>query len=361
MSQSTRIAIIGAGGIAAVHLAALAKEPRVELKALADISLERARALGEKHGVPLYYADYRDLLTNEEIDAVIVCVPNHLHAPVAIAALEAGKHVLSEKPMAMNAMLAEEMIKVAERSGKVLMIAQNNRFHSESLLLKSWVEQKRLGRVYHIKTGWVRRNGIPGWGSWFTRKELAGGGPLIDVGVHVLDLALWVLGYPKPVSVFGQAYSMFGPHKRKLSGWGEFRPDGVYDVEDLAVALIRFEDGSTLALDASWASHIPEERVYLDLYGEQGGASLDLIHHTVTLFQEGQEGFIDSVYRPPKRDDRLALLQNFIDVIHGRAEPVCRPEQSLLIQHILDAVYRSAETGELVKLGPEVSVAPSLP
>jgi predicted dehydrogenase len=242
------------------------------------------------------------------------------------------------------------MKEAADRSGKILMVAQNNRFRSETMLAKKWVDEKKLGKVYHAKTGWVRRNGIPGWGSWFTQRERAGGGPLIDLGVHVLDLTLWVMGYPKPVAVYGRTYDMFGPLKQKLMGYGSVNDQGRFDVEDLAVAMIQFADGSSLVLDVSWASYIKEERVYLELYGDRGGASLDFIGRTATLYKEEEQHSVDSVVHLEPHNERLALLKNFLDSILGKAEPICKPEESIMIQRILDAIYQSTETGELVRL-----------
>jgi predicted dehydrogenase len=345
-----RIGIIGAGGISRAHLSAIQREPRAECVAIADVSLAAARMVAEQFRIPQVYTDYRQLLAADGIDAIIVCVPNFLHAPVTIDALRAGKHVLTEKPMAMNVSLARDMKTAADQEKKILMVAQNNRFRAETLLLRRWVMEKRLGQVYYAKTGWTRRNGIPGWGSWFTQKQLAGGGPLIDVGVHVLDLALWIMGYPKPVSVLGRTYGVFGPRKMKLSGWGQVQEQGIYDVEDLAVAMIQFDDGSSLVLEASWASYTNEDRVYLEIYGDHAGASADFNRGTVTLYEESEVAPLDTVYRPSHRDDRLELLGNFLDAIEGKAEPICKPEEGILIQEILDAVYRSAQTGELVHL-----------
>jgi len=350
MVDPIRIGVIGAGGISSHHLQVIQEEARVDPVAIADISLEAANRMAETFQISRVYTDYEKMLESEDIDAVVVCVPNFLHAEVAIRALEAGKHVLSEKPMAMNVDLARQMKETADRSGKVLMIAQNNRFRGETLLAKKLVDENRMGKIYHAKTGWVRRNGIPGWGSWFTQKELSGGGPLIDVGVHVLDLTLWIMGYPKPVSVLGRTYDVFGPRKLKLSGYGQLREQGIYNVEDLAVAMIQFEDGSSLVLDASWASYIKEERVFLEIYGEQGGASLDFNEKTVTLYQDGDGAPMDTVYHPQTSNGRLALWQNFADAIEGKAEPICKPEEGIIIQKILDAIYLSAQTGELVKL-----------
>ncbi|WP_124728035.1 Gfo/Idh/MocA family protein [Staphylospora marina] len=352
--QKVRIGIVGAGGISRAHLSAIAKEPRTVCQAIADVSLDAARNVAEEYRIPEVHADYVRLLESPDIDAVIVCVPNFLHSRVTVDALRAGKHVLTEKPMALNVHLAREMKEAADQAGKVLMVAQNNRFRPETQLVKRWVESGRLGNIYHVKTGWIRRNGIPGWGSWFTQKQLAGGGPLIDVGVHVLDLALWVIGHPKPVSVVGKTYDVFGPRRMKLSGWGQVQENGIYDVEDLALAMIQFEQGISMLLEASWASYINEDRVYLELYGDKAGASVDFNRGTVTLFEDNGDGPVDTVYRPGPGDDRLLLLTNFTDAILSQADPVCKPEEGILIQEILDAAYLSAKTGDQVRFAVPV-------
>ncbi|SFF93941.1 Predicted dehydrogenase [Planifilum fulgidum] len=350
MRKKWRFGIVGAGGISELHLKTLEKEPRAEVAAISDVAVEKARERAEKHRIPHIYRDYRDLIRREDVDAVLVCVPNDLHAPVAIEALRAGKHVLCEKPMAINGDLARQMAEVARETDRVLMIGQNNRFHSEVLLLKELIEKGKLGQIYHAKTGWIRRNGIPGWGSWFTSMERAGGGPLIDIGVHMLDLTLWLMGFPKPLAVFGQTYGVFGPRKKGLSSYGSIDERGVFDVEDLAVAMIRFEGGVTLTLDVSWAAYVERDRVFVNLFGSEGGAAVDLQDRKIALFHEEGNTPVDSVIRPARRDDRLHLLKNFIDSMEGTASPICTPEHGVYIHRILDAIYRSSRTGELVKL-----------
>lgn len=349
MSRVYQFGIVGAGGISEVHLQAIAKEPRAEVRAIADVILELAKDQAKKHQIPQVYSDYREMLAEEELDAIIICVPNFLHASLAMEALQAGKHVITEKPMALNAELAKQMKGTAEENGKVLMVGQNNRFHAATFLLKEQIAENKLGNIYHAKTGWVRRNGIPGWGSWFTQKELAGGGPLIDIGVHVLDLTLWLMGYPRPVSVFAKTYDIFGPQKQKLSMWGRVNDQGTYNVEDSAVAMIQFESGFSLVLDASWASHIEKERVYVELYGEKAGASVDIQQQTITLYSDGEHGPEDTVLRPASFDGRLFMLTNFIDAIEGKKELICKPDEGIIVQQILDAIYESSRTGELVR------------
>ncbi|MGO0063419.1 Gfo/Idh/MocA family protein [Brevibacillus fluminis] len=345
-----KIGIIGAGSISEAHLEAMKGDSRAEVMAIADISEEQGASRAEQYRIPQVFTDYGEMLKLADIDAVIVCVPNYLHIEATKSALAAGKHVLCEKPMAMNVAQAEEMIAAARQADKILMVAQNNRFRSDTQYVKQMLEEGKLGEVYHAKAGWVRRNGIPGWGSWFTRKDLAGGGPLIDIGVHMLDVALWLVGHPKPVSVLGQTYAQFGPHKRGLSEWGRKDESGYFDVEDMAVAMITFENGFTLTLDASWASHIKEENVFLDLYGKEGGTSLRLMDQQFAYYHELNGAAATTEIQPNPVKERVQLFRNFLDSVEGTATPLCTPEQALYINRLIEAIYLSAQTGEAVRL-----------
>lgn len=348
--QKWKIGIIGAGGISEAHLQAIKDEPRAEVTAIADVSAEMASHRASRHAIPSVFSDYQEMLAKAEIDAVIVCVPNDLHAETANHALEAGKHVLCEKPMAIHVQQAETMIAAAKRADKILMVGHNNRFRSDAEQVKRLLDEGKLGSVYHAKAGWTRRHGIPGWGSWFTQKERAGGGPLIDIGVHMLDLTLWLVGHPKPVSVLGQTYAKFGPQRRGLSEWGRIDEHGHFDVEDMAVALITFENGFTLSLDASWASHIEKENVFLKLYGEEGGASLDLIEERLTLYHDWHGVPSTTEMTPKPQKERVLLFAHFLDAIEGKTAPICTPEQALYISRLIEAIYTSAQTGEPVRL-----------
>jgi len=345
-----KMGIIGAGGISEVHLEAIKAEPRAQVVGIADVSQEMVTYRADRHQIPYVFTDYKEMLAQIELDAVVLCVPNYLHHEAAIHALKAGKHVLCEKPMAMSVSQAEEMIAASREADKILMVGQNNRFRAESLALKRFVEEGKLGQVYVAKTGWIRRYGIPGWGSWFTQKELAGGGPLIDIGVHMLDLTLWLLGHPKPATVLGKTYAHFGPRKKGLSEWGRRDEQGKFDVEDLALAMITFENGAALTLEASWASHIEKENVFLELYGTEGGSSLKLLDDQITLFHEWNEAPSTTTMQPLKVNERLLLFRNFIDAVEGTAHPVCTPEHALYINKLIDAIYQSAETGGAVTL-----------
>lgn len=345
-----RIGIAGAGGIAAAHLDAIREEPRAEAVAIADAWRPAAEEKAGVYGIARVYDDYQTMLHDQEVDVVIICLPNHLHAPVSLEALSAGKHVLCEKPMAMNSQEAAEMKARAEQAGRVLMVAQNNRFRGDAQLLKQLVDNSKLGRIYHAKTGWVRRSGIPGWGSWFTTKEHAGGGALIDIGVHMLDLTMWLMGSPRPVSVFGQTYAEFGPRHKGLSAWGRKNEQGCFDVEDFATALIRFEDGSTLSLDARWAAYQEKEQAYVHLFGSEAGATFDFFEDRLTLYHDEDGLAADTSIATPQHNERVLLLAHFLDVLEKKTASICPPEQSVAVTHILEAIYESARTGESVRL-----------
>ena len=276
-SDRLRVGVIGAG-IGMFHAQAYAALPNVELAAIAGLDTERVVALAARHGVGRTYRDYGELLAQPDIDAVSVCVPNALHAPVTVAALAAGKHVLVEKPLARTPDEGRAMIAAAEAAGKVLMIAFNHRQRSDVQWLKDYVESGALGRIYYAKAYWMRRQGIPGLGSWFVSKAMAGGGPLIDLGVHVLDMAMFLLGEPEPLAVSAATYAEFGP--RGLKGWGAKQSTGAsgsYEVEDLGTAFVRLAGGTTLLLEASWASHGSAGDDYgVVLYGTEGGAELTI-------------------------------------------------------------------------------------
>lgn len=213
-----------------------------------------------QYGIPAVAGSPEELIMRDDVDAVIIAVPNHGHAPLAIYALEMGKHALIEKPMGLNAVAAKEIVRAQKRTGRSVMVAHQMRWEWLSLQVRQQIERGELGRIYTAKTGWYRRKGIPGWGTWFTQQSLSGGGPLIDIGVHMLDLAFFLMGEPKPVSVYGAAYAEFGPRKKGIGTWGKPDWNGIFDAEDLATALIKMEDGSTLTLEVSWAVHMDTDR-----------------------------------------------------------------------------------------------------
>ncbi|MCD6520100.1 MAG: Gfo/Idh/MocA family oxidoreductase, partial [Anaerolineae bacterium] len=267
-----RVAIIGAGGIARYAHAPgyKALEDRVELVAVCDVVRSKAEELARDFDIPRVYTDYREMLSQEKLDAVTVCTPNSAHKEPTIAALEAGAHVLCEKPIAMNLQEGREMVATARRLGKILQIGLHFRFRSETQALKRVIEAGELGEIYYGEATYMRRRGIPTWGV-FTQKEFQGGGALIDIGVHVLDHAMWLMGNPKPVSVLGMTYAKFGKRKDVAVSGKRWDVDK-FNVDDMGVAMVRFENGATLILRACWAAHIPKTIDETRILGTHGGA-----------------------------------------------------------------------------------------
>lgn len=347
MKQQWKIGIIGAGGISREHLESARKEPRFTVTAISDVSIELAEARAKEYAIPHVYGDYSEMLELTDIDAVIICLPNYLHAPVAMKAFASGKHVLCEKPLALHAQEAKQMMDEAKKIDRILMTGMNNRFRSEVQSCQRLIAQGKLGEVYHAKAAWVRRKGIPGWGSWFTQGEKSGGGPLIDLGVHMLDATLWLLDFPQPRYIMAQSYAKFGPKRKGISEYGAQNPLGLYDVEDMITSLIQFESGSTLSLDVSWASHIEREQAYIHLLGEEAGARISFDERKLVVFEEQEDVLADTLISSSHQNERSLLLRHFADVLAG-AENMCRPEQGVYMNQLIDAIYLSAQRGEPV-------------
>lgn len=343
--ERVRVGIVGAG-VGSAHAGGYSKCANAQMVALCDLDAARAQKLANEYGIPKIYTDYREMLAEENLDAVSVCTPNALHAPIAVAALEAGCHVLCEKPLSINAVEGKKIVDAAKKARGKFMIGMNNRFRGDSQTLKKYIEDGELGDIYYAKTGWVRRNGIPGMGGWFTRKEMSGGGPLIDIGVHALDLTLYLMGNPKPVSVFGATYAKFGPFGKGRGGWGVQVEGGAYDVEDLAAAQVRFDNGATLVLEASWAQHVEKDRLYNELYGEKGGATLEPFR----IFTEKYGRPIDITPQYPKVGGHDGEIAHFIECIIEDKEPLATAEQALDVMKILDGIYASSQSGKSVTL-----------
>lgn len=353
MSRKLRGAVIGVGGIANTHLKSHMAHPEVEIVALCDINKERAQAKADELGIAHVYTDYRDVLKHDDIDFVDICTPNLYHSEIAVAALLAGKHVFTEKPDAINPVEAQRMADTAKQTGKHLMAMRNNRFGPGSQFLKKYIDKGNMGEVYTARCGWLRRRGIPGKGGWFTTKELSGGGPLIDLGVHFIDVAVWLMGNPKPVAVMGATYCKFANtdvSDSEHSQFGEKADEGTFDVEDLASGFIRFDNGATLHIEFSWASNVEEEVTFVELRGTKAGSSLR--SGAVKLFHEMEGVMCTTIPDFPQKSigNHQKNLNHFIDVLQGRAEPIFLPEQGVDMIKILSALYESASTGREVRM-----------
>lgn len=350
-SMSTiNVGIIGTGNIFRhAHGPGWASHPEVRIAAVCDPNAASAEAAAKEYGTDKVYADYRDMLEREQLDAVGISTPNVYHSEIAVAALERGLHVFCEKPDAVNPAEAQRMADAAKRAGKVLMVMRNNRFMPASQFLKKYIESGAMGEIYTGRTGWVRRRGIPGRGGWFTTKALSGGGPLIDLGVHMIDLAVWLMGNPKPVAVSGAAYRKFAgaPSPDPLRS---VQSEGTFDVEDLATGFIRFHNGATLQIEFSWASNVEEEQKFLELRGTKAGCSLK--GEELKLMTEIEQVLCDISPRFPKTAVKTheRNIHHFVDCVQGKAEPIITPEYGVDMIRILSAIYESAETGAEVRL-----------
>ncbi len=350
------IGIVGSG-MGSNHARNFKKMPNVRLVGIGGPDVERCQRVADANGIPHVYADYHELFARPDVDAVTIAVPNMYHKDVVLAALAAGKHVLVEKPLAHTSADGEEIVRVAERSNRVVMIGFNNRFTGAAQALRQALAAGRLGEVYYGRTRWLRRQGIPGFGGWFTTKAQSGGGPLIDIGVHMLDLALYLMNYPQPVSVFGSTYAKFGPHgKGAWRGWvvSDAAPSGAYDVEDLATGMIKFANGATLLVEASWASYIAKaDDMGLELLGDVGGARLTYEEtNPLTIFTELDGQQVDIIPETPHLDSHAEEMRLFVEAIINGTPPPATVQEGLTVLKIIEALYASAQQGEAVLIKP---------
>ncbi|MFC4100232.1 Gfo/Idh/MocA family protein [Paenibacillus xanthanilyticus] len=359
MTQTFRIGIIGCGGIAnGKHLPSLSKLPNAQLVAFCDIVSERAEQAREKYGTDdaAVYAQYTELLQDETIEIVHVCTPNDSHAEIAIAALEAGKHVMCEKPMAKTAADAKRMVEAAKRTGKKLTIGYNNRYRPDSLHLKRLCEEGALGDIYFAKAHAVRRRAVPTWGV-FLDEEKQGGGPLIDIGTHALDLTLWMLDNYKPKLVLGTSYHKLSQRENAANAWGPWDP-AKFTVEDSAFGMIVMENGATIMLESSWALNTLEvDEAKCTLSGTEAGADMknglringeqhSRLYVTEVDLKAGGVAF----YSGKAEDAADVEMRMWLQAIEQDTDPIVTPEQAYVVSQILEALYESARTGEAVYL-----------
>lgn len=338
-----KVGIIGAGKMCqGGHLPAFDKINGCEIVAVCDINPDRLAQMKERYPSARLYEDFKIMLDSEELDCVDICTPNNIHSIAAVYALNKGIHVLCEKPDAINVSEAEKMKAAAEASGKTLMVIRNNRYRPSTKFLKQFIAEGKMGEIYAARCGWIRRRGIPGWGGWFTDKEQSGGGPLIDLGVHIIDLVMYLMGNVKPVTVSGCTYSKFAHTCQSKT-----------DVEDLAMGFIRFDNGACLQIEFSWASNIASDQMFVELRGEKAGSRMSGIDRKFELFKYECGSNVNIT---PCIDDyncmphHEANIRHFIDVINGKCEPDFTPEQGVNMVKILEALYKSAELGKEISL-----------
>ena len=341
MKRRPKVAVIGLG-MGRGHARAAAENPKADLAAVCDIDRGKLAQYATEFG----YADYRKMLREQKPDIVSVSLPNVLHKPVTVAALNAGAHVICEKPMAMNTREAEQMAAVAREKRRKLMINLSYRFTGAAKALKKVVDSGTVGEIYYGRTGWHRTRGIPKFGGWFAQKKLSGGGPLIDLGVHRIDLAMMLMGDPKPVTISASTYDRLGKSIAR-------KARKKFDVEDLAVGMIRFDNGATLLVEVSWALNTERrEEMFTYLYGTKAG----ICHRNVgqgydfeaCIFGEWNGTYISSkIERIPKNENSM---DHFIDVIVDGVKPITTAENGVNVMKVLDGVYRSARLKKEIRV-----------
>lgn len=351
--KKLRIGMIGAGNIAKAHLDAYKNVPDAEILAVCDINRENLDEVADLYNIPNRYDSVEEMLAGCELDAADVCVWNCNHAKCSIAALNAGLHVLCEKPMAYNAQEAEDMKKAAEANGKLLMIGFVLRFSSGERVAKDFIDNGYLGDIYHTKATYLRRHGAPG--GWFCKKELAGGGPVIDLGVHVIDLTRYLMGNPNPVSVYAVTNSSMGnrPYLKTNVGW---MPKGAsdsdpYEVEDIGTAIIRYDNGATTLLETSYNMN-GENTTKKEFFGTKGGIKVDENGMKIfTVINDYLADVTPQINNLKKGGDLFVEeMKHFVDCALNGTECIAKAEDGITVMRILDAIYESAETGHEVIL-----------
>ena len=349
--STIKVGIIGAGAISRDHGNSVNAYAGAEVVAIADPHRQRAKTLAKELGVKRVYLSAEALIGDPDIDAVTIAVPNTFHAPYSIAALNAGKHVSLDKPFTLNAAEAKQVIAAAKRNKKVFMLGMNWRFRPESQTVREVIKRGDIGDIYHAKATILRRTGCPKFGTWFGRKDLAGGGALLDIGVHFLDLCLFVIDNFEPVAVSGAVYTKFGHRGIGEGGWGHSTPGKhVFDVDDFGTALIKMKNGATVTLNAAWVLHMETPgRMAVEAFGTEGGASVS----PPKIFRFAKQKGEYEVVEPQGIKIPLAhcnRFHNWLDAVNGTDKPLVTLDQALAVQKILDAIYKSSETGREVRI-----------
>lgn len=366
-----RAGVVGVGWAGQQHIAAYQELPGVELVAIAGLEQDALEAVAAEHGIPHTHIGWEPLIARGDLDVVSVATPTGLHAPIAITALEAGIHVLSEKPIARTGDEGQAMVDAARSAGRVFEVVFNHRRRGDIEAVRGAVEDGTIGRPYHARASWMRRAGIPALGSWFTNAEASGGGPLVDLGVHVLDWTLHIMGEPRVVSVSAVTHAELGPRgiggsvggaKSGIKASSTSGASSPFEVEDLATALLRLEGGGSISFDTSWATHRSTPDAFgIALYGTDGGANLEVIDYAtsgeLTLYTgDGATARDVPVEAPPGRG-HTAVVQTFLDHI---ADPSTWAENDgrvgLSRARIVDALYASAAAGHDITLDKNLHI-----
>jgi len=347
---AVKVGDVGVGWAGQQHIKAYSAREDVDLVGIAGLEEDSREQLAAEFGVAHSVARWEDLLELDGLEAISVAVPTFLHAPIALAALERGLHVLCEKPIALNGDEAQRMVAAARSAGRVLDVAFNHRRRGDVQKLRGLIEEGRLGRPYYTKAWWLRRTGIPTLGSWFTQSSLAGGGPLVDIGVHVLDYALFLLGNPAVKSVSASTYDLLG-----TNGFGGSREssksgadgDAAFDVEDLATVFMRLEDGGTLLLEASWAMHRADgDQFGATLYGTEGGAEWYVDDYvpvgSLKLFGDKDGSATTQSFRADIGGGHPAVVGDFVAAVRSGEWAGHDGRAAAQLARVVDAAYQSA-------------------
>lgn len=346
--ERINLGVIGTGWPGQQHARVMKEMAEAHLYACSDLNQERRDDFIAAYAPEKSFSDYHEMLRETNLHAVIICLPNFLHFPASLAALEAGKHVFCEKPPTMNAAEMKVLRDEAAKRGLVYFFGRQFRFTPAMRAARQAIAEGRLGKIYHAKATWVRSRGIPqGIGGWFTEKKRSGGGALIDIGVHALDSAWYLMGTPRPLSVSAQVYRNFAHLVR----------DPVFDVEDSAYAFLRFENDAVVHLETSWAGNLPDDIPMGDYFGRESNNSI--VYGTkgtirlkpLTLFEDLNGALTTVPLKLPDEQDSFELqLRNFLEAMQGRSEPINNAEQAFELMEMLDAIYASSQLGREVPI-----------
>jgi predicted dehydrogenase len=332
-----KIALAGIGGISqVVRIPILMKMEDVELVAICDLDEAKISFIADKYDIPRTYFDYQDLLNKEELDGVFICTPNNMHYPMALASMEMGIPTLVEKPLALNLKQAKRIAEKSKQTNTTLMIGMNHRFRDDATVMKEFIDKNEIGEPYYIKSGWLRHWGRPQLQTWLTDSHISGGGVLMDMGIQLLDLTLWLLNMPKIKNVRGYTYNIFETG----------------DVEDSALVTIQTSTDVVITIEVSWRMHLEKDMIYTHIFGKGGGALMnplrlfkELHGKLVNVTPVDVETTVDVFKRSFEKE-----IQNFIYVLKGEERPVTPVEDGVYLMEIIDAVYMSAQSGKQIDL-----------
>ncbi|PYI55085.1 Gfo/Idh/MocA family protein [Paenibacillus flagellatus] len=346
-----KVGVIGAGSISELHMGSYKNNPNVEMYAICDLNEQRAKGLADKYGFAKVYTNIDEMLADPELEAVSICTWNNTHASLAVKALDSGKHVLVEKPLSTTVEEALQVQEAVRRSGKLVQVGYVRRYGSNTQMLKQFIDNGDLGEIYYAKASCLRRLGNPG--GWFADKSRSGGGPLIDLGVHMIDICWYLMGRPKVKSVSGNTYNRLGNRSNVKNL--NFYKAADYDaskntVEDLANAIVRFENGASLMVDVSFTLHAKQNEVSVKLYGDKGGCEIE---PELAIITEKYDTILNVT--PQVNSLQLNVTEAFQNEINHFVEsclngttPISPVEDGVEMMKMLCGIYESAETGKEV-------------